>query len=305
MNTLRSPVNSEEFEKYFQLRWQVLRKPWQQVQGSEQDELELQALHRMIIDDNQQVLAVGRLEKSDHQQGQIRYMAVCETVQGQGFGQQIIKELEKQASQLGFTQLLLNARENALNFYQKLGYQKQGYSHTLFDDIKHYKMTKTINMHRSHDQLAAQNLQNVWHQTIPLSKAMNIQISYFDGEQLMTHCDSEFNKNLHNTMFAGSIYTLATLTGWGWIYLTLQSLPPSIDGNIVLAEGNIRYHKPIKGLTYAKVVAENVSGELEDLALGKSAHVELVAQVYCGENTAATFKGRYVVLPKNKGRCEK
>jgi len=302
MNTLRSPENAEEFEKYFQLRWQVLRKPWQQVQGSEQDEFESRALHRMLISDREQVLAVGRLEKSDNHQAQIRYMAVCESAQGLGYGQQIIAELESQASQLGFTQIVLNAREKAVSFYQKLGYQQQGYSHTLFDDIKHYKMIKTINAHPNHDHLAAQALQKIWHQTIPLSKAMNIQISYFDGERLITHCDSEFNKNLHNTMFAGSIYTLATLTGWGWVYLALQNSPENIDGDIVLAEGNIRYHKPIQGLTYAKVVAANVTGTLDCLSQGKNARIELITHVYCGENIAATFTGRYAVLPKNKGK---
>lgn len=302
MNTLRPPENAEEFEKYFQLRWQVLRKPWQQVPGSEQDEFESEALHRMLLSDSGQVLAVGRLEKSDHHQAQIRYMAVCENAQGQGYGQQIIAELESQASKLGFTEIMLKAREKAITFYQKLGYQQQGYSHTLFDEIKHYKMTKAISAHSSHQQLAAQALQDVWHQTIPLSKAMNIQISYFDDKQLITHCDSEFNKNLHNTMFAGSIYTLATLTGWGWVYLALQKASQDIDGDIVLAEGNIRYHKPIQGLTYAKVETENVTGTLDCLPQGKNARIELIAHVYCGENIAATFTGRYAVLPKNKGK---
>jgi len=35
MNTLRSSKNAEEFAQYYQLRWQILRKPWQQALGSE------------------------------------------------------------------------------------------------------------------------------------------------------------------------------------------------------------------------------------------------------------------------------
>lgn len=103
-------------------------------------------------------------------------------------------------------------------------------------------------------------------------------------------------------MFAGSIYTLATLTGWGWVYLALQKKTENVDGDIVLAEGNIRYHKPIQGLTYAKVDTANVTGTLDCLSNGKNARVELIAHVYCGENIAAIFTGRYAVLPKNKGK---
>ena len=300
MNTLRAPNTVEEFSQYYQLRWKILRKPWQQALGSEQDEQEQYAIHRMIIDDHAKILAVGRLEKATGQQGQVRYMAVDDNSQGQGLGQQIINELEQQASKLGMTEICLNARDDAVGFYQKLGYENQGYSHTLFDDVKHYRMVKKLSVHVQHKEKQAQDLQDIWHKTIPLSKAMNLQISYFDSAKLVTLCDADFNQNLHHTMFAGSIYTLATLTGWGWVYLALkeQQTQPNLDGDIVLAEANIRYHSPIKGLAYGQVVQEDVSGQFDNLALGKKARINLIAHVYCGENIAATFKGSYFILPK-------
>ncbi len=300
MNTLRAPENADEFAQYYQLRWQILRKPWQQAHGSEQDEREQQSIHRMIIDDKGEVLAVGRLEQSSPYQGQIRYMAVCEALQGQGLGQQIITELELQASKLGMTEIVLNAREDAVRFYQKLSYQQQEVSHVLFNEVTHYRMTKKLKPHPQHKQLAAQALQSIWHQTIPMSKAMGLQISYYDAKQLVTHCDAQFNKNLHNTMFAGSIYTLATLTGWGWVYLVLGEHQDNLQGDIVLAEANIRYHTPIKGLVYGQVIASDASGQFENLALGKNARIKLTAHIYCGDNIAATFTGSYFVLPKNK-----
>ena len=76
----------------------------------------------MILDETEQVLAIGRLEKTSAKQGRIRYMAVDESAQGQGLGQKIIHELEIQATQLGMTEISLNARENALDFYQKQGF---------------------------------------------------------------------------------------------------------------------------------------------------------------------------------------
>ena len=294
MNVCRSPKNAVEFEQYYQLRWQVLRKPWGQALGSERDRLEQESFHRMIIDENNKVLAVGRLEKTSQFSGQIRFMAVSTAAQGQGLGQIIIKALELAAQKLGITDLTLNAREIAMTFYQKLGYQSHGFSHLLFDEIKHFAMSKTLTHANSHQLTSSKALQDVWHDTIPLSKAMNIQISYFDDQELITHCDASFNKNLHNTMFAGSIYTLATLSGWGWVYLQLQK--QQIKGDIVLAKANIEYHAPITGLGYAKVSSDSVSGDFSRLTLGKNARIHLTAHLYSGDNIAATFTGSYVVL---------
>lgn len=302
MNTLCSPKTADELTQYYQLRWQILRKPWGQQQGSEQDKHEKQAIHKMVINEQGEVLAVGRLEKTETCKGQIRFMAVSDKAQGQGLGQQIVNALEQQASQLGMKEITLNARESALGFYQKLGYNKVKFSHTLFDEIKHYTMIKTLSIHPLHQAEIAQKLQDIWHQTIPLSKAMDLQISYYDGKKLMTYCDADFNQNLHHTMFAGSIYTLATLTGWGWVYLAMQAKQQqhnNLRGDIVLAEANIKYHAPIQGLAYGQVVQNDVSGQFDNLLQGKKARINLVAHVYCGEKIAATFQASYVVLPKN------
>ena len=302
MNTLRSPKTVDELTRYYQLRWQILRKPWGQKQGSEQDEHEKQAIHKMVISEQGEVLAVGRLDKTDKYQGKIRFIAVSEKHRRQGLGQQIINALEQQASQLAMKEITLNARENAIGFYQDLGYKTMGYSHTLFDEIKQFTMVKKLWVHPSHKMELSQALQSLWHKTIPLSKAMELQISYYDGKKLMTYCDADFNQNLHHTMFAGSIYTLATLTGWGWVYLALQAqqkIQGKLLGDIVLAEANIKYHAPIKGLAYGQVVQRDVSGQFDSLLQGKKVRINLVAHVYCGEKIAATFNASYVVLPSN------
>lgn len=294
MNDCRSPKTAQEFEQYYQLRWQILRKPWQQPLGSEQDEFEQDSIHLMITDENSQVIAVGRLEKNSQFSGQIRYMAVHPDKQGQGIGKKLINALENRAQQLGIVELILNAREQAVDFYQSLGYTKQGFSHLLFDEIKHFVMNKQLSFHPEHQQDLATILQDTWHNTIPLSKAMNIQISHYDGQALICHCDNTFNKNLHNTMFAGSIYTLATLTGWGWVFLQLKSL--QLSGDIVLAKADIKYHAPIKGVAYSKVEAEKVTGDYSVLNNGRNARINLTVHLYSGDNIAATFTGSYAVL---------
>jgi thioesterase domain-containing protein len=302
MNTLCSPKTADEFKQYYQLRWQILRKPWGEAKGSEQDEYEQQAIHQMVVNEQKEVLAVGRLDKLDQYQGKIRYMAVSESAQGEGLGKKIIIALEQKASELGIKEITLNARENAITFYEHLSYKNIAFSHTLFNEINHYVMVKKLPVHPKHKKEQAKPLQEIWHTTIPLSKAMGLQISYYDGNKLMTYCDVDFNKNLHHTMFAGSIYTLATLTGWGWVYLALQTQQQktiNLRGDIVLAEANIKYHAPVKGLSYGQVVKQNVSGRFDNLLKGKKARIELVAHVFCGDKIAATFTATYIVLPQN------
>jgi len=296
--SIKAPQSPSDFEKYYQLRWQTLRKPWQQPLGSEQDELEAQACHRMIVDNNDNVVAVGRFHKTSQHHAQIRYMAVADNYQQQGLGKKIMQALELAASQQGVNKISLNAREQALPFYLRYGYQKVAFSHQLFDSLDHFLMTKQLTTPANHQKMLALKLQNTWHKTIPLSKAMNLELSYYDGQSLLTHCEPSFNKNLHNTMFAGSIYTLATLTGWGWVYMQLEQTKQQQCGDTVLAEGSIRYLAPITEFAYAKTSIELATGDAKPLNTGKKARFNVTVEVYSGDNIAALFTGRYVVVPK-------
>jgi thioesterase domain-containing protein len=291
----RAPQSQQEFEQYYHLRWKILRKSLNQEQGSERDNLETQSIHRAIFDDKGNVIAVARLHFSGMFRGQIRYMAVAEDFQGKGLGQQLVIALEQVAISLGINRISLKAREQAVKFYQKLSYDSIGFSHLLFNKIKHFNMEKRLIPSHSHLGDISTKLQSTWHKTIPMSKAMNLAIGFYDQQTFITTCDENFNKNLHNTMFAGSIYTLATLTGWGWVYLLIQQ--KNLDGNIVLADANIRYHRPVEGIAFAKTGSLFSSGTVDDLDNNNKVKLQVEVQVMNGEDIAATFKGLYFVLP--------
>ncbi|SEL58905.1 thioesterase domain-containing protein, putative [Colwellia chukchiensis] len=290
----RAPKNSSELAQYYQLRWQMLRQPWQQPMGSEKDDLEAQSYHRVLVDDSDNILGVGRLHKCSQDQAVIRYMAIKESKQGQGLGKLLVQALELLAAQMGATTLTLNARDNAVQFYQQLGYVNQGYSHTLYSEIRHDKMTKQLNKPAQHLAQKAESLQQIWHQTIPLSQVMNINICYFDQQTLLTNCEPSINKNLHNTMFAGSIYTLATLTGWAWVYFALQR--KALQADIVLAKGDIRYIAPLAGVANARTAVDLVTGDASSLTQGKNARFNIAVEVCCGDNVVAIFNGSYVAI---------
>ena len=139
------PSTSEEFKKYYNLRYEVLRKPWLQPKGSERDDGDETSLHRMIIDNpNGKAVAVGRLQFNTIEEAQIRYMAVSDDYQGMGYGSKIVKTLNNIAREKGSRKIILQSRENAVKFYEKNGYKIIEKSYLLFDEIQHWLMEKEL-----------------------------------------------------------------------------------------------------------------------------------------------------------------
>lgn len=75
-------------------------------------------------------------------QFQIRGMAVLDRFQKKGFGKLLIKSAENHVKTLNEALLWMNAREKAVPFYSKLGYQKVGLPFMIADIGMHYLMKK-------------------------------------------------------------------------------------------------------------------------------------------------------------------
>jgi ribosomal protein S18 acetylase RimI-like enzyme len=140
---VRKPKTKKEYQKYYDLRWRILRKRWNQPRGSEKDELEGQSIHLMACEKGKP-LGVGRVHFNSSKEAQIRYMAVEEGLQGKGIGTILLKEPEKSAKRKGANHIILNARQSAVGFYKKQGYRTVGKASTLFGVIPHYKMRKKL-----------------------------------------------------------------------------------------------------------------------------------------------------------------
>lgn len=141
---LKQPKTKKEFEAYYELRWRVLREPWNQPRGSEKDELENESFHVMACDENNKVIGVGRLHFNTETEAQIRYMAVAPGYETQGIGTSILEALEAIARQQQCKTIVLHARENALGFYQQNGYELLEKSHLLFGTLQHFRLCKTV-----------------------------------------------------------------------------------------------------------------------------------------------------------------
>ena len=141
---ITSPLSKDEFQKYYQTRWEILRQPWGQIQGTERDDSDIPSIHRMLVTESKQVIAVARLHFNSPEQAQIRYMGVTKKFRGTGAGTKLIKDLEIIAAKNNAKQIILQARENAVQFYQSNGFNIIKKTHLLFGTIQHFLMQKKI-----------------------------------------------------------------------------------------------------------------------------------------------------------------
>lgn len=145
MRMIRSPKSPLEWEAYYALRYEILRKPLNQPKGSEKNEGDKKAKHFALFCQDQ-IVAVARLDILDKHTNQARFVGVTTKLQGKGFGKAIMEALESETRREKKTILLLHARENAVDFYKSIGYQVEEKSYLLFNQIQHYKMTKVVSL---------------------------------------------------------------------------------------------------------------------------------------------------------------
>lgn len=252
----------------------------------------------MVVDESGKPVAIGRLYINADNEASIRFLAVDPTVQAKGLGTLVAMTLESVARQEGVKRVVCSAREDAVEFFAKLGFENQGeITAPQTTPVRHFLMIKPVAtlddiLHRP-DWCA--QLQKAWYENIPLSEKMGVRISQYTGQRFVTTMPESGNQNPHQTLFAGSLFSLATLTGWGLIWLLLRER--HLGGTIILADAHIRYSAPITGRPRAVADLSSVSGDLDRLARGRKARVQLSVNLYGDEHPGAVFEGTYMVLP--------
>ncbi|MCC4797452.1 bifunctional GNAT family N-acetyltransferase/hotdog fold thioesterase [Enterovibrio norvegicus] len=298
MFRLITPTKEDELNAYFHFRWQMLREPWCQPEGSERDAYDVGAIHRMIVDAKGEPIAIGRLYISPDNDGQIRYMAVSPDYRKRGLGALILMALESLARQEGAKRLVCNAREDAIGFYSGNGFVSQGELNEERGPVRHQQMLKPLDMMSDVVRRPewCSELQKRWQTQIPISDKMGIRITQFTGYRFEVSALLNANLNPHDSMFAGSVFSMATLTGWGMVWLLMKER--QLTAGIVLADSHIRYRKPITERPRAVVSLDGLSGDLDRLADGRKARVKLEVTLYSGDEIAGVFAGTYMLVPE-------
>lgn len=133
---------SPEYREVVELRRRVLRIPLgldftpDQLAGEGKD-LHLAAYEAGAL--------VGCLMLSDHGGGVVQMRQVCvePNRQGTGVGALLVRESEAEARRRGYRHMMLHARDIAVGFYERMGYEKVGEPFVEVS-IPHQEMNKDL-----------------------------------------------------------------------------------------------------------------------------------------------------------------
>ncbi len=131
--------------------------------------------------------------------------------------------------------------------------------------------------------------------SIPLARAMQLQVVRFDGAELELTAPLAPNVNDKGCAFGGSLASLMTLAAWGLARLTLRE--QAFDPDIYVQDSQIDYLAPV--WTELRICARAQQGHsLADFvsmyaARGK-ARISLCAEVDIAGQAAARLSARFV-----------
>jgi thioesterase domain-containing protein len=132
---------------------------------------------------------------------------------------------------------------------------------------------------------------------MPAVRAMAIRVRDFDGEVLRLSAPLAANVNDKDCAFGGSLASLLTLCGWGWLMLGLAEAGTAAD--VFVADSQIRYLAPLYGDLHGEArlaPGEDWPATLRCLADRGRARVALHALVLAPDGTpVASLTGRFVL----------
>ena len=146
--------------------------------------------------------------------------------------------------------------------------------------------------------MAATELENRIRETIPLSDAMQFHIESLSTEAIAVSAPLPPNVNIHGTGFAGSIYSVAVLTGWALCTHILEVA--GADADLVVARAEIRYRAPVTSALECKTLAPDAAREsfLGDLASTGKGVMNL--EIGVGERPSAILTATYCAIAKKE-----
>ena len=140
-------------------------------------------------------------------------------------------------------------------------------------------------------------LQQTLSREMPITKAMAIEVISWDNERLAMRMPLEPNRNHQYSAFAGSLNALCTIVGWGTIFMLLQQ--ESLDGNIVIRRGKIRYLRPVKTPEFVAVgcpIDPDQRAYFFELLRSKGrSKIDLAVEIADEQGPYVSFQGSYVV----------
>jgi thioesterase domain-containing protein len=142
------------------------------------------------------------------------------------------------------------------------------------------------------------DIESFLHRNIPVTLAFGIRVVSADEDGVRLRAPLEPNLNVRGTAFAGSIASLAILSGWIWLFLDLRR--HALHYRPVVRRHSMEYLMPLSGPFDAVCQAPARSTAAmfrQDLIERGRARLWLESSVFNSQSDlAASAKGEYVVM---------
>lgn len=137
--------------------------------------------------------------------------------------------------------------------------------------------------------------EHFFHRNIPLTRAMGLRVVSDDEQSLVVEAPVAMNYNHLHTAFGGSINAVATLAGYGLLWMELREQA----AHVVIAESSIQFLRPVRE-TIRGVCVKPDAQQLQAFhavfrAHGK-ARITLHVRVEESGHVAAEFVATFVAL---------
>lgn len=134
-----------------------------------------------------------------------------------------------------------------------------------------------------------------FHEKIPLTRAMGVRVLQWDAQALVLGAPLSLNFNHLGTAFGGSLATLATLCGYGVLWLELAET----EAHVVIRKSEMSFRRPVRHDLRAicrRPAPEAVAVLKSDLARKGKARIALTVEMFDEETVAASFEGVFVAV---------
>jgi predicted GNAT family N-acyltransferase len=136
----------KDFE-FFKLAYDIRDKVFIQEQNvpkeEELDGLDPACIHFLGLFENKPVVT-ARVRYIDKDTWKVERVAVIKENRGQGFGKEVMENIENEAKKKKVSKLILNSQKNAIDFYKSLGYKSISDEYFYEAGIPHIKMEKIL-----------------------------------------------------------------------------------------------------------------------------------------------------------------
>jgi thioesterase domain-containing protein len=93
------------------------------------------------------------------------------------------------------------------------------------------------------DERLLREIEEFFYEKIPITRAMGVRVIKYDGGQLRLAAPIALNHNHLGTAFGGSLSALATLAGYGLIWLEMGDKM----AHVVIRNSELSFRRPVRG----------------------------------------------------------